>query len=85
MTKKSESNGASQRGGKLQLDSSLIDDAKQAIANYPKTPSEQIEQWAYVGMIVERQLTGQELLQLMTGEAVVSFKTNTNKEGEKRR
>ena len=50
-----------------------------------QTPSEQIEQWAYVGMIVERQLTGQEQLQLMTGEAVVSFKTNTNKEGEKRR
>lgn len=69
MTKKSESNRASQRSVKLQLDSSLIDDAKQAIANYPKTPSEQIEQWAYVGMIVERQLTGQEQLQLMTGEA----------------
>jgi len=44
MTKKSESNRASQRSVKLQLDSSLIDDAKQAIANYPKTPSEQIEQ-----------------------------------------
>ena len=54
MTKKTESNEASQRSVKLQLDSSLIDGAKQAIANYPKTPSEQIEQWAYVGMIVER-------------------------------
>ena len=43
------------------------------IEKYPKTPSEQIEQWAYTGMIVERQLSDFELLQLQSGECEVAL------------
>ncbi len=38
----------------IKLDKALIKEAKKALEQYPKTPSEQIERWCYIGMAAEK-------------------------------
>jgi hypothetical protein len=52
----------------VQIDNFLIAEAEKALEQYPKSAGEQIEQWAYLGRVAERKLTGLEQLQLMSGE-----------------
>jgi hypothetical protein len=52
----------------VQIDNFLIVEAEKALEQYPKSAGEQIEQWAYLGRVAERKLTGLEQLQLMSGE-----------------
>lgn len=77
MSEDKKSSDTKLSGIELNIDSALIDDAKKAIEKYPKTPSEQIEQWAYLGRAVERELTKFEQLQLMSGE----FEITVQKKG----
>ncbi|MFT2091903.1 hypothetical protein [Paraglaciecola sp. 2405UD69-4] len=51
----------------------LIAKAEAALERYPKTVTEQIEQWAYIGRVAERKLTGLEQLQLMSGEFEITL------------
>jgi hypothetical protein len=52
----------------VQIDNFLIAEAEKALEQYPKSAGEQIEQWAYLGRVAERKLTGLEQLQLLSGE-----------------
>jgi hypothetical protein len=57
----------------IKLDNTLIEDAKKALEQHPKTPSEQIERWCYIGMAAEKYLTGEELITLKLGHGKVVF------------
>lgn len=52
----------------IELSDDLLESASSVANNYPSNASEQIEQWAYLGKAVSRQLTEFEQLQLMSGE-----------------
>jgi hypothetical protein len=56
---------------KIKLDNFLIQEAEKALEQYPKTPSEQIEHWCYIGMAAEKCLTGEELIALQLGNGQV--------------
>lgn len=77
MSKNDETKNTEQKSIELNIDRDLISDAKKAIEQYPKTPSEQIEQWAYLGRAVELELTGFEQLQLMSGVFEITVQTKS--------
>ncbi|GAC20313.1 ParD-like family protein [Paraglaciecola arctica] len=56
---------------KIKLDNFLIQEAEKALEQYPKTASEQIERWCYIGMAAEKYLTGEELIALQLGNGKV--------------
>lgn len=52
---------------KIEIDSDLIESANAYLEKLPKTPSEVIEHWTYLGMAAAKQLTEYEQLMLMSG------------------
>lgn len=59
---------------KIEIDTDLIESAEAYLAKLPKTPSEVIEHWTYLGMAVAKQLTEYEQLMLMSGSGKLSIK-----------
>ncbi|RUP81357.1 hypothetical protein C7Y69_09435 [Alteromonas sp. KS69] len=66
----------------IHIDNCLITQAKAALERYPKTVTEQIEQWAYLGSAAEKKLTGLEQLQLLSGEFKISLVDKENEKGK---
>jgi len=57
----------------IKIDNALIEKAEKALEQYPKTPSEQIERWCYIGMAAEKYLTEEELITLQLGHGKLVF------------
>ncbi|WP_334064307.1 hypothetical protein [Alteromonas genovensis] len=66
MTSKNESEAV------IKLDSDLIASAEAYLEKLPKTPSEVIEYWAYLGKAAAEQLTEYEQLMLMSGAGEIN-------------
>lgn len=62
----------------INIDNFLITQAEAALEKYPKTVTEQIEQWAYLGSAAEKKLTGLEQLQLMSSEFEITLVDKVN-------
>lgn len=62
----------------IHIDNVLIRQAEAALERYPKTVTEQIEQWAYLGSAVEKKLTGLEQLQLLSGDFKITLVDEEN-------
>ena len=84
MSKNNEKEDATTDDGTvdIHIDNFLITQAQAALERYPKTVTEQIEQWAYLGSAAEKKLTGLEQLQLMSGEFEITLVDKANDEGE---
>lgn len=59
--------------GKVELDQFLINEAQKAFERQPKSASDVIERWAYLGQAAEAQLTERERLLLMAGSGVIKL------------
>lgn len=66
MTSKNESEAV------IKLDSDLIASAEAYLEKLPKTPSEVVEYWAYLGKAAAEQLTEYEQLLLMSGSGEIN-------------
>jgi hypothetical protein len=66
MTSKNESEAV------IKLDSDLIASAEAYLEKLPKTPSEVVEYWAYLGKAAAEQLTEYEQLMLLSGSGEIS-------------
>ncbi|MCP4057785.1 MAG: hypothetical protein GY738_10810 [Pseudoalteromonas sp.] len=72
MTSKNESEAV------IKLDSDLIASAEAYLEKLPKTPSEVVEYWAYLGKAAAEQLTEYEQLLLMSGSGTLDIKNVTS-------
>lgn len=59
--------------GEVKLDQFLINEAQAVFERQPKSASEVIERWAYLGQAAEAQLTERERLLLMAGSGVIQL------------
>lgn len=59
--------------GEVKLDQFLINEAQTTFERQPKSASEVIERWAYLGQAAEAQLTEEEMLRLMSGTGVIQL------------
>lgn len=67
-----------EKTSKIEIDNDLIKSAEAYLETLPKTPSEVIEQWIYLGKAVARHLTEQEQLILMSGTGKLSIERPEN-------
>lgn len=61
----------------IKIDNYLIQQAEKALEQYPKTLSEQIERWSYIGKAAEKHLTEDELIMLQLGNGKLFFKSKS--------
>jgi hypothetical protein len=59
---------------KIEIDNELIKAAEEALEQYPRSVSEQIEKWIYLGKAASLNLTDLEMIELQLGNGTLTFK-----------